>query len=186
MRRARGPAAEAWGVRRPVPPFRGRLFVMRPDRRNSVRLLCSSVLAVNGCQKQPAPQVATPQLSPPTMTAVAVEPARVSGPGSAAIPDTGPVAELLAPARDRMAAAALLVDSIYVSPTTLRARVAGRAIPYFGPILRILDNSVASLQGGKITGLRAGSTYLLVSAGIFSDTLPPRVLRTTRIPLTIW
>lgn len=103
-----------------------------------------------------------------------------------------------------MAVAATLIDSIYVTPATLRARVGeelplfvgtvtwmardkqGVAIPHFGPLFQIADNGIASLRGGKITGLRVGSTYLLVSAAVLSDTLPPRILRTTRVPLTIW
>lgn len=177
---------------------------MRPGPRLFLRLPLALLLAVSGCTKKPAAEVPTPQTSPPAMIVVAVEQVRVSGARPAIAPDTGRVAELRQQARERMTAAALLVDSIHVTPATLRARVGeelplfpgpvtwvardkkGAAIPHFGPIFRIVDNTIASLRGGKITGLRAGSTYLLVSAGVFSDTLPPRVLHTTRIPLTIW
>jgi hypothetical protein len=138
------------------------------------------------------------------MIAVAVESSVMTGPRPATPADTGRIAELRQEARQRMAIAAALVDTIVVTPTSLQVRVGaevplfagpvswiardkqGAAVPHFGPIFRLADNTVASLRGGKITGLRAGSTYLLVSAGVFNDTLPPRMLRTTRITLTVW
>lgn len=154
----------------------------------SLRVILAGLLCACGGTRLPQPVMGTVSVG---------RVASAPSPG-----DTTARARAMLEARQRADAAALLVDTIVVTPPGLEVTIGsplslfpsvrtvardstGRAIPGFTPVFSLADNTMATLRQGMITGLREGVTTLRVEAMVFTDTLRPLRRTRTAIPLTV-
>jgi hypothetical protein len=63
----------------------------------------------------------------------------------------------------------------------------GTAIRPFGPALRIDDHRIAALEAGRIIGVSAGTTYLILGAPVTDPQTGRGTMRDlTRIVILVW